>query len=95
MSDIKSFFKMLVQTNQPVTIYADKCGNDIGDDYFFILTAPNRDWVGIEIQTEGAHPEMVKFADKLFLDGVNVDLNSSDVPPAALSAIMLSLLTNA
>lgn len=90
MNDIKEFLKTMVQTNQNVTIYTDDKSEG---GYFFILTAQNRDWVEIEVQTEGAHPDMVEFADKLFLDGVNVNLNSSDVPPSALGAIMLALLT--
>lgn len=89
MSDVQRFLKMIVETNETVTIYADKRE----DDWFCILTAPNRDWVEIEVQADGAHTEMVKFLDRLFYEGTNVDLNSPKVPSAVLSAIMLSLLT--
>lgn len=88
MSNVKQFFARMVATNSKLTIYADKCDGE----YFFILTAPNRDWIDIKVSTEDAHPELKKFADKLFHDDVTVDLISAHVPPSALSAIMLSLM---
>lgn len=91
MHDVKRFFEMLVETNETATIYADKRE----DDCLFILTAPNGDWVEIEVQADDAHTEMRKFADRLFYEGVAVALNSPKVPPAAVSAIMLALLVGA